>query len=61
MKSPDYALRVNRLHREGKDAEAVPIAERMVDLVRGRHGEDDTRFASALNWLAFLYDAQGRL
>jgi CHAT domain-containing protein/tetratricopeptide (TPR) repeat protein len=51
---------VGRLRGEGKYAEAIPIAERAVDLARKRHGEEHTEFATAIAWLASVYRAQGR-
>jgi tetratricopeptide (TPR) repeat protein len=52
---------VSQLQRQGKYAEAVPIAERHVALARQRHGEEHTEYATAINNLAELYRAQGRL
>jgi tetratricopeptide (TPR) repeat protein len=36
------------------------MAERYVALARQKHGEEHTEFATAISWLAFVYDAQGR-
>ena len=38
----------------------MPIAKRAVALARERPGEDHTKFASAISWLASVYKAQGR-
>ena len=51
---------VSRLHSQGKYAEAIPVAERYVSLARQRHGEEHTEFATAISWLAIVYQAQGR-
>jgi len=52
--------RVSQLHSQGKYAEAIPLAERYVALARRKHGEEHTEFATAISWLAALYEKQGR-
>jgi hypothetical protein len=42
---------VERLHGQGKSAEAASVAERAVALARERHGEEHAEFGSALGWL----------
>ena len=56
----DLLTEVQRLHEEGKSIDAIPIAERAVDIARERHGEQHTEFSSALGLLAVVYQAQGR-
>jgi CHAT domain-containing protein/Tfp pilus assembly protein PilF len=51
---------VNRLHGQGKYADAIPVAERYVALARQKHGDEHTQVATALAWLGFVYQAQGR-
>ena len=51
---------VNRLHREGKYADAISIAERAVTLARERHSEEHVEFAAAVARLGKLYFDQGR-
>jgi CHAT domain-containing protein/tetratricopeptide (TPR) repeat protein len=51
---------VSQLYGQGKYAAAVPIAERYVALARKKHGEQHTEFATAISWLALVYDALGR-
>jgi tetratricopeptide (TPR) repeat protein len=51
---------VSRLYGQSKYAEAMPIAERYVAVARQKHGEEHTEFATAVSWLALLYEAQGR-
>src|SRR5262245_39521595 len=51
---------VDRLHREGKYADAISIAERAVTLARERHGEEHVEFAAAIARLGKLYFDQGR-
>jgi tetratricopeptide (TPR) repeat protein len=51
---------VGRLHQQGKYAEAIPFAEEAVSLTRKRYREEHAEFASAMEWLAFVYGAQGR-
>jgi tetratricopeptide (TPR) repeat protein/CHAT domain-containing protein len=52
---------VRQLYNEGKYAAAIPIAERYVALARQKHGEDHIEFATAISWLAGLYEhGQGR-
>src|SRR2546430_13692668 len=52
---------VQQLSRAGKYAEAIPLAERHVALARGRYGDDSIQYATAIAWLAKLYDEeQGR-
>jgi len=51
---------LSRLHGQGKYADAVPVAERYIALVRQRHGEEHPEVATALGWLGIVYQAQGR-
>jgi CHAT domain-containing protein/tetratricopeptide (TPR) repeat protein len=51
---------VSRLHDQGKSAEAIPMAERAVSVAREHYGEEHAAFATAMEWLANLYQAQGR-
>jgi tetratricopeptide (TPR) repeat protein/CHAT domain-containing protein len=51
---------VSRLHGQGKYAQAVPIAERYVELARQQHGEEHPAFATAVAWLAIVHRDQGR-
>jgi len=51
---------IERLYGENKIAAAVPLAERYVDLVRQRYGDQNPEFATALTWLGSLYEAQSR-
>jgi tetratricopeptide (TPR) repeat protein/CHAT domain-containing protein len=43
-----------------KFADAAPLAQRAIQSTKARHGEKDPRYATALNNLAYLYQAQGR-
>jgi tetratricopeptide (TPR) repeat protein len=62
--SPDAlaALRsqVTQLHSRGNYAEALPLAEQYVALARQRFGEENIEFASAIVWLANVYNGLGR-
>jgi CHAT domain-containing protein/tetratricopeptide (TPR) repeat protein len=51
---------VSQLQRQGKYAEAVPIAERYVAVAREKYGEERIEFATAIAWLAYVYQLQGR-
>jgi tetratricopeptide (TPR) repeat protein/CHAT domain-containing protein len=51
---------VNRLHSQGRYAEAVPIAKRAIAVARTRRGEQHAEFATAIAWLARLYTSQER-
>ena len=51
---------VSELYRQGKYAQAIPIARRYVSLAREWHGSNHTNYAEAIGWLADLYRAQGR-
>jgi len=57
---PAMLAEVDRLHREGKYADAISIAERAVTLARERHGEEHVEFAEAIARLGKLYFDQGR-
>jgi hypothetical protein len=46
---------VIRLHEQGKFAEALPIAQRFVELARQRLGEEHPGFAMAVSSLAIVY------
>ena len=43
---------VNQLYQAGKYAEAIPIAERFVQVIEARHGTEGPEYALALNNLA---------
>jgi len=49
----------NQLMDQGRYAEAVPLAERVLELRRRALGETHPNVATSLNNLAYLYDAQG--
>jgi len=51
---------VNQLSCQGKYADAAPVAERYVALARQKHGDDHAEYATAIAWLAYVYQAQGR-
>src|SRR5262249_55626269 len=51
--------RISELYRAGKYGEAIPIAERSLELTRAKKGEDDPETATSLNSLATLHWAQG--
>ena len=51
---------VSRLYGQGNYAAALWIAERYVAAARQHHGEEHIEFASAITWLAYVYQAQGR-
>jgi len=53
--------RVIELYRAGKYTEAIPLAERYADAVKGRHGQDHPDVATALNNLAALLEGTNRL
>jgi tetratricopeptide (TPR) repeat protein len=46
---------VNRLFEEGKYAEAIPVAIKVKDLVKGQFGDTTATYATSLNTLAQLY------
>ena len=52
--------RVQQLHRAGKYAEGIPLAERYLALAKSRHGEEHPKYASGLHDLGVLYRHQGR-
>jgi tetratricopeptide (TPR) repeat protein len=47
-------------YSQGKYADAIPIAERYVVSARQKHGEEHEEFATAISWLANVYQAEGR-
>ena len=51
---------VGRLYGEGRYAEAIPIAERVLALAIKRHGQEHAEVASAMALVALVYWAQGR-
>jgi len=56
----DLRAQVSRLYDQGKYADAVAVAERYVALARQKHGQDHREYATAISWLANVYQAQGR-
>jgi tetratricopeptide (TPR) repeat protein/CHAT domain-containing protein len=51
---------VSRLYGQGEYAQALPIAQRYVELVRRQYGEEHPTFAAAISLLAAVYQAQLR-
>lgn len=51
---------VAELNRQGRYSEAIPLAEKVLDILEKALGPDDLYVANILNNLAFLYDAQGQ-
>ena len=51
---------IGELYSKQKYADAIPLAERYVDLVRQRYGEENPEFATAITWLGSLYQSEGR-
>ena len=47
------------LEKQGKYREALPYAQRVVDIVRKVKGENDPDYAAGLNNLALLYKTMG--
>jgi len=56
----DLRAQVSRLYEQGKYADALTVAERYVDLAHQKQGQDHTEYATAISWLAYVYQAQGR-
>ena len=54
-------VRVVELLDAGRFAEAMPLASRSVELAKARHGENDPRYALAINNMAQLLKATFRL
>src|SRR5262249_11041608 len=52
--------RISELYRAGKYSEAIPLAERSLELTRTQKGEAQFDTANGMGWLATLYQAQGR-
>src|SRR5262245_257162 len=57
----NLADQVSQLYSQGKFAEAIPIAERLVALARQTQGENHSIYATASSLLASLYRIQGPL
>jgi tetratricopeptide (TPR) repeat protein/CHAT domain-containing protein len=55
----DLIRRIQELYNVGRYAEAVPFAEKAIELTRKQRGENRTEFAIAISWLAYLFEAQG--
>jgi CHAT domain-containing protein/tetratricopeptide (TPR) repeat protein len=53
-------LRISELYRAGKYAEAIPLAERSLELTSSQKGQDHLDTATRMGWLAALYRSQGR-
>lgn len=52
--------RIGELAAKGEADEATALAKRYVDLARNASSEDDPEFATAITWLASLYQSQKR-
>src|SRR5262245_64068280 len=47
-------------YRQGKFADATPLAERYVALAAKKYSQNHPEYALAIGWLANVYSAQGR-
>jgi tetratricopeptide (TPR) repeat protein len=52
--------RISKLRGGGNYSEAIPLAERSLELTRGQKVEDHPDTAPRMSWLAVLYGAQDR-
>jgi tetratricopeptide (TPR) repeat protein len=52
--------RMDKLHRAGANAEAIPLAEQVRSIYEMKYGPDHPKLASILNNLALLYKEEGR-
>ena len=52
---------ISQLQGQGKYAQALPVAQRYVELARQKHGEEHPEFMASISWLASIYQGQGRL
>ncbi len=52
--------RVSELFGSGKYAEAIPLAEKSLEITRRQKGENDLQTVNSIGWLAVLYKMQGR-
>ena len=51
---------VKQLYEAGKYSEAIPLAEKSLELTRAQEGEGSAQTAVRTSWLATLYQGQGR-
>ena len=51
---------IAKLDQAGKYAEAIPLAQRSLELTRAQKGNDHLDTAARMSWLAGLYLSQGR-
>ena len=51
--------RIVELFKQGKYQEAIPLAEKAVDIAKRLRGPEDPEFATSLNNLALLYEEMG--
>jgi len=54
------AKQVDDLYQQGKYADAIPLAQRLIEIRKHTVGEDHPDYAAALYSLAQLYNAQGQ-
>jgi CHAT domain-containing protein/lipopolysaccharide biosynthesis regulator YciM len=51
--------KVEELYQQGKYQEAIPLAEKVLEIREKNLGKDHLNVAASLSWLAVLYKAQG--
>jgi len=51
---------ISGLRSQGKYTDAAAVAEGYVALTRQKYGQDHSEYATAILWLAYAYEAQGR-
>ena len=52
--------RISELYSAGKYGEAIPLAEKSLELTRSQKGQDHLDTATRMGWLGQLYRSQGR-
>ena len=52
--------RISELYSAAQYAEAIPLAERSLELIRSQKGQDHVDTATRMAWVALLYRYQGR-
>jgi esterase/lipase superfamily enzyme/tetratricopeptide (TPR) repeat protein len=50
---------IEELHAKGKNSEAIALAKRYAALTEQRSGQDSLEYATAVTWLASLYQSEG--
>jgi len=56
----DLMNRIKSFTEQGRNAEALVVAEKLAAVAKEKHSETSSEYATAVSWMAYLYQTQGQ-